>query len=123
MKPVIPGQLYSDQTCTDADRQKHHDEVDKKCKQEIAKVQVPKKVCGPGEKNRANKVKRLCDGLAKRKTAFEACLKAGQKMQDECFASPKNTQDEKDRQKAHEDEYARLHGGYSETLADQQKHS
>jgi hypothetical protein len=110
-KPVIPGQKYSDQTCTDADRDTLHDDINRK--KAIQKVQVPKKP--PTDPTKKGK---LCAQLSQREQDLGALLAARQKLQDECFASPKNTQDEKDRQKAHDDEYANVHKAYTNTRAD-----
>lgn len=115
VKPVIPGQLYSDQTCTDADRDILHDDIEQKCKRDINKVQVPKKVSTDPRKKAI-----VCNGLATRKVAFEKCLAARQKLQDECFsAMGPHTKDEEKRQDDHDKQYGILYKGYSDTLADQ----
>jgi len=119
MKPVIPGQFYSDQTCTDKERDDIHDDMTQK--KNIQKVQTPKKA--PTD---AAKKAKLCAQLAKRRSGFEDLLWARQKMQNDCFAAiGPHTPDEDARQEAHDKEYAALYGappfkgGYLQTLADQ----
>lgn len=112
MKPVIPGQKWSDQTCADQRREELQKELDEKKK--VQRVQVPKKP--PAD---AAKKAKLCAQLDKREKNLVDLMAQRQKIQDECFASPKNTQDEKDRQQAHEDEYAAVHRGYTKVKAQQ----
>jgi hypothetical protein len=111
MKPLVTGH-YSDQTCTDTEREALHQDLENK--KAVKKVQVPKKA--PTD---AKMKAKLCADLAQREQDFVALLNARQKMQDECFASPKNTQDEKDRQDAHVKEYAAVYKGYQGTKNDQ----
>jgi RHS repeat-associated protein len=112
-KPVIPGQKYSDQTCTDQEREALHADLNEKKK--IQKVQVPKKP--PTDPIKRAK---LCEQLRKREADLVALLAARQKMQDHCFASaaPK-TADEQAQQTAHEVEYGNVYRAYQSTKADQ----
>lgn len=113
VKPVVPGQLYSDQTCTDKERDDLHNDIDQKKK--IQKAQVPKKP--PTD---AVKKGKLCGQLAQRASDIRALLAARQKMQDDCFAAmgPK-TPDERARQDAHDVEYGNVHKALTSTRVDQ----
>jgi hypothetical protein len=113
-KPVVPGQRYSDQTCTDAELKTLHDEKDKKCGA-IQTAQIPQKVYPDPLGKDKNKKAMLCKNLRAREQGLQECLAARQAVQDECFNSPKNTQDEKDRAQAHADEVGRLQGALATT--------
>lgn len=125
MKPVVPGQMYSDQTCTDAQRDTLKKQKDAACKLRACPP-VPKRPYAPriaaeapGSRAHAKLTTahtKLCACLKLKTQDFVNCLNARQKIVDDCFASPKNTQDEKDRHKAHEDEYAEVHTGYQSHL-------
>jgi uncharacterized protein DUF4150 len=113
VKPVIPGQLYSDQTCTDADRDTLHQDIENKKK--ITRVQVPKRPPTDPAKKAL-----VCSRLAQRKQDLADLMAARQKLQDECFSAmgPK-TKDERARQDAHDNEYAANHRAHTATAADQ----
>lgn len=113
-KPVIPGQKWSDQTCTNAELQVLHAEKDAKCGA-IQTAQIPKKPYGDPLGKGAAKLKRLCGNLRSRETGLKECLNARQKIQDECFNSPKKTQDEIDRDDAHKQEVARINVALAKT--------
>jgi hypothetical protein len=113
VKPVIPGQLYSDQTCTDQERDNLHDDINRK--KRITRVQVPKKPPSDPRKKAL-----VCGRLAQRRADLEALLAARQKLQEECFAAMgPHTPDEESRQDVHDKEYAAVHRGYTDTVADQ----
>ena len=112
VKPVIPGQMYSDQTCTDKERDDLHDDINRKKK--IKKVQVPERPPTDAQKKGI-----VCSGLTQRKADTEALLAARQKLQDECFAAMgPHTPDEEARQDAHDKEYKAVHKSYMDTVAD-----
>jgi len=103
MKPVIPGQKYTDQTCTDAERDALHKDIDKKCKKDMSKVPLRQDIASYATDAAAKK--RVCAGLRKKEQQYFLCLAARQKMQDDCFSSPKTTPAEQAEHKAHVDHY------------------
>jgi hypothetical protein len=103
-KPVIPGQKYSDQTCLDETREQLQEQLnkDKKACASRLPFKPPKRPFDESDPAQAAKKKLLCDDLRRREQAWQDLIKTRDQIQDECFNSPKTTQDEIERDEVHQ---------------------
>jgi hypothetical protein len=103
-KPVIPGQQYTDQTCSNERLGQLRDQLSKN--KEAAggsglPFKPPKRPYDESDPAQAAKKKLLCDDLRERERAWQDLIKTRDQIQDECFNSPKTTEDEKKRDDDH----------------------
>lgn len=114
-KPVIAGQEFSDQTCTDTEREEitARQQAIKDRLEDIGSVQVPKtpyktQLANATDDKTKNKIlkrqQQLCDVLRRQLEALEDLKKVRDEMQERCFNSPKVTDDEKQRDKGHKEQ-------------------
>ena len=126
--PVIPDQKYTDQTCTDAVREAIHAQLEaiKDQRAQLGRLpQIPKKgynqqlAEAPDDKVKNSILRKqqvLCGKLNEALSLAKELLRIRNLMQSECFNSPKNTQDEKDRDVEHQKQVKGLNNQIKELL-------
>jgi hypothetical protein len=113
-RALVPGQRYSDQTCSNSELDALHAKKDSICNS-VQTVQPPKKPYADPNGADAAKQKRLCDNLRQKEQDLKDCIKARQDVQDACFKSPKNTPDEIARDDAHKGQMEQLNRALAKT--------
>jgi hypothetical protein len=79
MKPVIPGQRYPNQTCTDAELDRLQGEKDRIC------GAIPGGSMSPSKVSHKRLARVPCSMIKARIQAQQACLAKRQEIQNECF--------------------------------------
>jgi hypothetical protein len=105
-KQVIPGQKYTDQTCSNERLGQLNDQLTKNKKAAAGTslpFKAPKRPYDESDPAQAAKKELLCKNLREREKAWEDLIKTRDQIQSECFNSPKTTQDEQDRDRVHQD--------------------
>lgn len=105
-KAVIPDQEYTDQTCLDERLGQLQDQLKDNKKPSSKKLPFKPSKRPYDESNPAQRAKKklLCDYLREREQAHKDLIKTRDQIQEECFNSPKTTEDEKERDDSHKTE-------------------